>query len=90
MIDKELKTSLSEIVSKHKQMFSYSRSNNGGLLALKDNLSNAPDSSSKLLDKLIEKANEYIAKNEIDDTSEIEEIIKSYYSDFMKFCIISD
>lgn len=90
MIDKELKTKLSEIVSKHKQMFSYSRSKKEGLIELKNNLSDAPDSSSKLLDELIENANDYTAKNNINDTSEIEELIKNYYSDFMKFCIVGD
>ena len=89
-MDKELEFKFLEIVSRHKQMYSNSQSNDEGLIALKNNLINAPNSSSRLLDELIENANEYIERNEINDTTEIEEVIKSQYTDFMKFCIVGD
>jgi len=89
-MDIKIKETFDEIVLKHKQQFKISKISKPkveGLLVFQDIFDTTKNAALKMLEELILTGNKYIADNNIVDESEIEEIVKTHYNDFLKFCI---
>ena len=81
----DLKIKLRKIADINKREFSNRQINDNKIEALKDKFSLLARYMNKLSDELISEANKYFKKNNIDDTDEINEFIKSQINDFIEF-----
>ena len=82
----EIKSKLESITENYKRQFSAKfKKSNSLIIQMKNKYSLLSDMQSKLKDELIDVSNKYLSKNDIENTSETEEMIKKCYLDFVKF-----
>jgi len=81
----EIESKLIAITSDYKNKFTDKHFNKNGLSGIAEKFNLLAESIKKLPDELIETANKYLKDNDIDDTSEVEEIIKTQILDFVEF-----
>lgn len=89
-IDIKIKETFEEIVLKHKQQFKISKNSKPkvkGILVFQDIFETTQNAAIEMLEELILAGNKYIADKNIVDESEIEEIVKTHYNEFLKFCL---